>query len=126
MKMEIKNKLDRLVKELSMNKKVMAIYLFGSRAAGRAREDSDIDIAVILKNPNEKDELKVRKNDGIFDVHAFSSLPLIIQFRVFREGKPLFIRDKVFIKDICLITIKKYHDFAPFFHRFCLGVIQNV
>ena len=123
---ELSTKLDGLVKKIKTNKNVTAIYLFGSQVTGRARQDSDVDIAVILKNPTWKEEYNISYNDGLFDVHAFSRLPLIIKFRIFSEGKLLFLRDKNYVADVCLNAIKYYRDFEPFFHRFCMGVISNV
>ena len=126
MKKELAKKLNKIVKEISANKKVMAIYLFGSQVNGRAREDSDVDIAVILKNPTWKDEWKISYNDGLFDIHAFSRLPLIIQFRIFRDGKLLFIRDKDFVRQIYVRTIREYLDFEPFITKYYWSVLKNV
>ena len=127
MKKELADKLNKIVKKISANKKVMAIYLFGSQVTGRAREDSDIDIAVILKNPTEKDEGFVAHFwNGNFDVHCFHKLPLLIQFRVIHEGKLLFLRDREFLRYVWTRTVKKYLDFKPFIHRFYRKVLQNV
>ena len=41
--------LNYIVERLRKNKNVVAVYLFGSQITGRAREDSDADIAVITK-----------------------------------------------------------------------------
>jgi predicted nucleotidyltransferase len=39
--------------------RIQAVYLFGSRAAGRARPGSDLDFAVVSKNtPSAKDPLQ--------------------------------------------------------------------
>ena len=42
--------LNRFVQVISSSKDVEAIYLFGSRARGEGNIESDIDIAVVVKN----------------------------------------------------------------------------
>ena len=42
-------KMDKIIENISKNKNVCAIFLFGSQINSRARPDSDWDIAVITK-----------------------------------------------------------------------------
>ncbi|MEK6847475.1 MAG: nucleotidyltransferase domain-containing protein [Nanoarchaeota archaeon] len=103
------------------------IYLFGSQVTGRAREDSDVDIAVILKNPNDKDESFVARfwSDKL-DVHCFHKLPLLIQFRIFKYGKVLFVRDKKFLHMLKVNVLGYYLDFADYINDFYRRALKNV
>ena len=60
---EKKNNVLQIVKqlgiELSNNYDIKGLYLYGSYAQGRAHDDSDIDVAVILNMVNYEDELKI-------------------------------------------------------------------
>lgn len=123
--MEIVSK--ELIENISKIKSVNSIILFGSQANGKAREDSDIDIAVITDKINDKEGMKIigYSNDKI-DISLFSRLPILIQFRVLKEGKVLFCRDEKYFNTIRFETIREYLDFAPFIERFYRKVIQNV
>ena len=119
-------RLKEITGKISKNKKVVAIFLFGSQVTGKAREDSDIDIAVLIKDPSEKDESFIAQFwDDKLDIHSFHRLPLEIQFRVLRDGKILFIRNNKYVKYVWLKVIKSYLDFGPFISNFYRRVIQN-
>ena len=119
--------------ELVLNKlrkldKVEAIILFGSQVTGRARKDSDIDIAVVLKDNYTGDEyFEVRGfSDEFIDVNVFNRLPLMIQFRVIRDGKILYFKDKKVVHKIKTTVLRKYLDFQPYINRFYKRIINNV
>ena len=123
---EIELKLDDIVKKISRNKKVMAVFLFGSQINGRARRDSDVDIAVLTKNMNENEEWKIPGiGDEKFEIHIFNKLPLVIQFRVIKEGKLLFVRDEKYLHNVWRYVVSRYLDFQPFIDRFYQRVIEN-
>jgi predicted nucleotidyltransferase len=110
--------LNKITKEISKNKNVEAIFLFGSYARGKSHRFSDIDLCVILNDDN---WLGVRYSaDDDFDVSFFHLLPLAVQFRVFREGRALFIRNKKYIERLMRRTIREYLDFRDSLHRICL------
>ncbi len=119
--------LNKIVDKISKNKKVKAIFLFGSQVNGRAREDSDVDIAVLTKEINIDEEWKI---SGIgnekFEIHIFNRLPLVIQFRVIKDGKLLFVKDERYLHDVWRYVVSRYLDFQPFIDRFYQRVIENV
>lgn len=104
-----------IAKEIAKNKHVKAIYLFGSYASKKQHILSDIDICIITKNNYENARFPVTDN---LDVSYFHRLPLIIQFRVFKEGKPIIIKDKDFIYNLKLKTLKLYLDFKHIINRY--------
>ena len=64
------------IKELKKMPYVSAIILFGSRACGTAREDSDFDIAVVTENATKEQEFSLLKKEGGVDINVFSRLAL--------------------------------------------------
>jgi predicted nucleotidyltransferase len=83
------------------DKKPKLIYLFGSYAKNTNREDSDIDIAVLLKtpmNPKEKFTYKMdlvdilEKEVDLIDLHDAN---IILKHQIMIGGKNLFYRTKL-------------------------------
>lgn len=111
---------EKLLKELKRIKEVKAIYLFGSHAAGKATPISDIDICAITDRDISKDkkaDITSCSNDKL-DISVFWDLPIMIRYRVLKEGKPLFERDKKFLHNITIATLREYLDFKPVIERF--------
>src|SRR3989344_5888571 len=80
---------------------VKAVVLFGSQVNGKAREDSAMDLAVITGTMSKEQRIEILGcSSEKFDISLFSDLPLIIQFRVIKEGKVLFCRDKAFLHEV--------------------------
>ena len=83
---------------------VVLAYLFGSRAKGLAREDSDYDFAVLFEKPDagilEEVELgiKIARELGIppekVDVVSLNRADTLLKARVFREGIAIYARDE--------------------------------
>lgn len=123
----IEKKLKYLVDRIACSKKVSAIFLFGSRVTGRARSDSDFDIAVLTKNMPAKDEKEITGlGDDVFDIHIFSQLPLLIQFRVLKEGKILYSKSEKDIYDTKVDVFRRYLDFSSRMNLFYRKVLRNV
>ncbi|MBI2151802.1 nucleotidyltransferase domain-containing protein, partial [Candidatus Woesearchaeota archaeon] len=89
--------LKSLIDKLTLYPEVRMIYLFGSQATGNARPYSDVDICIKLES-----KISIKKKADILShssekvqLSLFDSLPLYIQYRVFKEGKVLFVRNKL-------------------------------
>jgi len=107
---EIKE-VNELKEKLSKNRKILSVYLFGSAVNGKLRRMSDIDICIIGKlNGSEKRKI-LRESSEKFDISFFDELPITIKFRVFRDGKELFVRDELRIGIIKMETLKEYRDY---------------
>lgn len=86
---------------------VKAAILFGSHAKGRQRKDSDIDICVITEPAGDTPlELSSKK----FDISLFHRLPLMVRYRVFRDGRVLFNKDDRLLTKLRFWTITHYLD----------------
>jgi len=94
---------EKISKVLKRHKNIIFAYIFGSFARKEARADSDIDIAIFLKNPDIIDKnpmfeielaLEIEKvlNRPV-DVRILNNKPLIFTDQVLRYGKILFSRN---------------------------------
>ncbi len=114
-----------LVKELSTYPEIQAIYLFGSQATGKARPYSDVDICIMLvTGTSEKKQSEILSNGSEkVQLSSFDTLPLYIQYRVFKEGKVLFVRNKLEDHRLTVRTVLSYLDFKNLLERHVDGVL---
>ncbi|AEH51459.1 type VII toxin-antitoxin system MntA family adenylyltransferase antitoxin [Pseudothermotoga thermarum] len=97
---------------------VIAIILFGSYAKGTAKEISDIDIAVVVRNPDKYIEGEIGSMySPNFDVVLFHRLPLHIQFEVFKHGKEIFCRDEKKLLEIKRMVFREYIEMSDMYER---------
>jgi predicted nucleotidyltransferase len=109
----------KAVKKIAAYKCVKAIYLFGSYTRNEMHLHSDIDLCVIADKENvylERELMRIGK--GKLDISLFCRLPLPIRFRVFREGKLLYIKDRDFVDKLKIATFKGYLDIKPLINRY--------
>ena len=121
----MKEILEDLIKKIKEHPKVIAIILFGSYAKGQNKPISDIDIAVILKNPNFDDEAEIGSlySDKI-DLVLFHRLPLHIQYEVFKWGKELFVRDEDSLLEIKTRVLRDYLETRWLYKRIANGILK--
>lgn len=118
-------KQDSLIAQLIKYPQVQAIYLFGSQATGKARPYSDIDICIMLKpgtSHTKKKEILSNASPKV-QLSLFDALPLYIQYRIFKEGKALFVRDELRIHQLTVRTVLSYLDFKNLLERHVEGVL---
>ena len=105
-------------------------YLFGSEAAGRAHDESDVDVAVLLDRETlpearERFEYRVRLTGELIaelhrnevDVVVLNDAPPLLGRRIVTDGRRVFCRnrpaDHAFVRDVRL----RAADVAPFVER---------
>lgn len=93
-------------------KLVHSIILYGSRAIGTQREESDFDLC-IMPNPGMSIGLKERiaLENSIpenIDLSLMDELPVNIRKRVFLEGKVLYTKDLYYILTLAKETEMEY------------------
>jgi Nucleotidyltransferase domain. len=114
----MKTEINKIVNELKAYPKVMAIILFGSYARKKIKPLSDIDIAVIVKNPDNSLEAEISSfSSNIFDATIFFRLPLYIQFEALKYGKPLFVRDEKYFLEIKKEILRNYLEMSYLYKR---------
>jgi len=91
-------------------------------ARGQSRKFSDIDLCVLTEPGVSKFEQLDLLSYGSrkIDLSLFQDLPLAIRFRVIREGKLLWCRDRLALHRIIICTLRQYLDFATFLRRHSL------
>ena len=93
--------------------------MFGSRAEGRARKDSDYDFAIYYDgNRDKKYKFLLEANyDEKCDVKIFQDLPLFIQKEVLK-GELIYAKDISFVYDIAYETIKEFERFRRHYYSY--------
>ena len=100
---------------------VQAAWLFGSRARGDERRDSDVDIGILLgKHPRGlqdlcfglQDELTARLGLPV-QLTILDTAPVDLVRRVFREGRLIHERDRAARIAFQIRRRNEYWDFAP-------------
>ncbi|WP_366922643.1 nucleotidyltransferase domain-containing protein [Metallumcola ferriviriculae] len=129
--------LDKLVKYFAHNgDDIIAAYLFGSHAVGVARDDSDIDIGVLLgKFPDSPTDYRIEKAMELekilgkqVDFVIINQAPFILQFQIFKEGKIIYEKDADKRATYQMHFLSRYYDFKRFydFHsRYLINEIKE-
>jgi len=121
----MKIEINKTVNELKKINKIVAIILFGSYAKKKSKPLSDIDIAVITKNPDKNIEAEVASfSSKILDVINFHRLPLYIQFEVLKYGKVLFVKDKEYFLNVKRKVLREYLEMSDFYERMSRRILK--
>lgn len=107
---------------------VHLVYLHGSLLKGLAREDSDIDLAVVVDRDKKNDFLRqqllyneffdLRFKNREVDLKVINAAPLPFKFSVVQKGEVLFSRSEKFRVDFEVDVIKKYLDFKYYYDSY--------
>lgn len=116
-----------IARVLRKEKKVLAGYLYGSVARGSARKDSDIDVAVFLRDgarisPRFPAQLALKLERALrpagekreVEVQILNETPVRFRFQVFKEGKRVFERSPRTRVMFETSSLKLYYDIKPF------------
>jgi predicted nucleotidyltransferase len=110
-----------LTRALGDMAEVRLAYLFGSRAMGRARPDSDIDVAVLLDEASAAAErgAVIRRLAGrlgrevsstLLDIVVLNDAPALLRHRVLKDGRLLMARSPEDRVRFAIRTIRDYQD----------------
>ncbi|AVX20017.1 MULTISPECIES: nucleotidyltransferase domain-containing protein [Carboxydocella] len=123
-----------LLHPLWKKNKVVAVWLFGSRARGEAREDSDWDLALLFKQPypglQEKmsliaDVTGILKTDKV-DIVFLHDAPLVLQKEIVYDGKVIFETDWDFRTDFEEMVVRRWLDFEPVWQQMTRDLLENL
>ncbi|RJP18046.1 MAG: nucleotidyltransferase domain-containing protein [Deltaproteobacteria bacterium] len=102
---------------------VVAVYVFGSSARGTRGKRSDVDIAVLTREkgfshrPRSLVEYVQAASDALgtdnVDVVLLDRAPIVLRHEVFREGKPLLVRDPEALSRFRQTSSREYLDTIP-------------
>lgn len=109
-----KNKVIKEIREkadLTKNKKIVAVYLFGSIVSGKFGNFSDIDVCIIGENLEFDEMAKIHGEfSENYDVSFFDEMPIWIKMRVLK-GIPVIVNDNEKLYDISFMALAEYEDF---------------
>jgi predicted nucleotidyltransferase len=99
---------------------IAALLVFGSRARGTPRPDSDLDIAVLpaADDPTSRRQLQASlavaladlAPGGRVDVVLLDESPELLRQRVFETGRVLLCRDRMALRDLRVRTMREHGD----------------
>ncbi len=119
----------RVLDQARADRDVLAVVLFGSRARGDARAESDVDLCLVLASPP-RDPFEVGRKLLDYAMHAdldlqvFQRLPLYVRRRVLKEGCVLFVRDEEALYDLALRTARAFESFRPRYEAYLAEVAR--
>lgn len=100
---------------------IVAAYLFGSLAHDAAGPLSDVDIALLIRNREERrvvceramDALCRRLHTSRVDVVSLADAPAPLRYRIVRQGALVVCRDPAVLQRFVTETVLDYLDFKP-------------
>lgn len=124
--MKPEEKISRILKR---HKNILFAYIFGSYARKEVRKDSDIDIAIFLKDLSVVEEdpsfevklaLEIEKETDLKNVEVvvIDNKPLRFLNQVLRYGKLIFSRDENERLKFETFITKSYIDFKPYYTEY--------
>jgi len=125
----------RLVDYLATQPDVVAAYLFGSHATGKARPQSDVDVAVLLSQTDgfERFERRLRLMRDVeeaigrrADVVILNDAPPLLTHRVLKEGNLIFEHDQAARVEFEVRVGQVYTDLAPMRHFFREALFREI
>lgn len=126
-----------IVKRISEDDIVVALFIFGSGAKGKLKPLSDLDFGILLSMKLDKKgrfekqlELigtfnETFKTDEI-DLVLMNDAPIRFSYNILRDGKLLFCRDRTKLVDFVERTVKLYLDFKFFRDDFDRAYLKGV
>ncbi len=109
--------------DLIRDPSILAVILFGSRARGDFRKDSDTDLCLVLMprsyTSRELSSYKLRYRSKIdAALHIFQQMPIYIQQRVLKDGKVLWCRDEDALYEIAFRVIREFADYEHIYREY--------
>lgn len=127
--------IDKMKTYFSNKDGVVAVYLFGSYAQGKQRDDSDIDIGILFENADthvykEKRMLYMAELARLLrkDIH-----PVILNLageelhkQIFTKGKKILVRDEKKFSSYRMNMMSQIADFSYYKNRMHQGFIKKL
>ncbi|MEW6218596.1 MAG: nucleotidyltransferase domain-containing protein [Thermodesulfobacteriota bacterium] len=116
----------QLAEYFSFRPEVLAVYVFGSVAAGRERPGSDVDIAVLLQSARNLDRkalldqwlpdlCRLLRRD--VDILVLNDASDVARMQVFRRGRLVLAVDPGQLARFRMTSLVQYLDFLPHLRR---------
>ena len=125
----IHERMRQLATYLTSRSEVLAAYLYGSLAEGRAGKLSDIDIAVLIRDSLTEQDLwhvedslaahlrRVLQTDGL-DLIVLNLAPLRLRYEVITRGRVPYSADDAARADFESLALRRYWDVARYLEEY--------
>ncbi len=125
---KVLRRLRGLMEEVQRDEGVLALFLFGSYARGEEREDSDIDVCLVLQGRPDREEIVRKQIEYLrfhqLDLHIFQALPIYIRHRILREGKLIYVRDEDRLYEMAFRTAQAFEDYKHLYRDYLEEVMR--
>jgi predicted nucleotidyltransferase len=133
----VTGKIPSLVKAISRDSEIAALYIFGSLAEGNLRPLSDLDFGVLLSASLDRRRRGEKHLDliGLFndmlqtdeiDLVVMNDAPPRFSHRILKTGRLLHAGDRDQLADFYERTVRRYLDFKPVRTRFVDAFLKGV
>lgn len=107
--------------------------LFGSHARDAAHSHSDVDIAIGIADDCRLDAMDIGALIAKLEAAVVRSVDLVLlnesapglAYRIFRDGQPIFVRDRKAFSDRLARAVLEYLDFRPIEELFARSVLAR-
>jgi hypothetical protein len=102
---------------------VQAVYLFGSHAAGTARPDSDLDLAIVPRDASVREQKLdivtdlIRQGIDRVDLVFLDTDDLVLQYEAVRYNRVVYQTPDFEPGTTYSYVIRRYLDFLPYLER---------
>jgi hypothetical protein len=102
---------------------VQAVYLFGSHAAGTARPDSDLDLAIVPRDASVREQKLdivtdlIRQGIDRVDLVFLDTDDLVLQYEAVRYNRVVYQTPDFEPGTMYSYVIRRYLDFLPYLER---------
>ncbi len=125
----VKQLQEKLGEIFSKDKRIIAVYLFGSMVDGSRHQRSDIDLGLMIDRKSEKRftlsdemELEIKIEEALpterFDLIWLNKVPLLLQFRIISPAKLIYIGNDDLRCEMEERIMQEYYDFLPRLNEF--------
>jgi len=124
--------LDELGRLLQDDPRIAFALVFGSRARGSSHAGSDLDLAIGLAPGTTLDALALGHLISRLEAAAGRTVDLVLldeappglAYRVFRDGRPLVVKDRAALSRRLARAVLEYLDFKPVEDQFTEAVLR--
>jgi predicted nucleotidyltransferase len=128
--------LDAIRDYVNRQPEVDAAYLFGSRAKGKERAASDVDVALLVDEGSAPESTPAYRLEQIMaledicgrpaDVVILNDAPLVLRHQILKYGRLIYERDHRRRVDFEVQSLQAYFDFKPILDRLNQRLLQDI
>ncbi|MBL7078083.1 nucleotidyltransferase domain-containing protein [Candidatus Shapirobacteria bacterium] len=127
-----KMQIDQIKNFLKKQKGIIAVYLYGSFAVGKAKKNSDLDLAILYKKKSKLDQnlfAQIKLANQLskllkkkVETQSLDAVSLPFAFRVISQGKLLLGKESYQRVDFELKISRNYFDLKNFYQEYELQI----